>query len=326
MSFSANEKQIQQTTSAELYVITIDKRIYRYTSYDTDVDFEGWTYKHIPIDRGAVTLGNDSTGFGSCSVTVPSSSIDLLLMNYDPPTVFNLSIWQMHIDTQQSLIILDGLVRGISVKGTLVTLNAQSVFSQIIESIPRGRFQAGCNNNLYDSVCGLSRANYNMVIEVLDAAVYVKNTQDKYYSLYPPPIWNKNPYYDIPVRAATGATDQYLPVYEITYRDVDANAFGLFLSNYGDITGEVDYSVNGKTYLMTKHIAASKKLYISPVLPSLRIGEVLTVRPGCNRSLSICKTQYFNTHRFVGMPYIPRLDVTNGLTVQLAWHYSGWTP
>jgi hypothetical protein len=158
-----------------------------------------------------------------------------------------------------------------------------------------------------------------MIVEVLDVAVYVQNTNDKYYSLYTPDYSSTYGTVDLApqVRSKAGVTNAFLPQYEITYRDVQANSLGLYLGDYGDITGEVDYSVNGKTYLMSKHVPASQKFYAAPILPGLRIGAMLTVRPGCDRSLSTCISRFGNSEHFVGMPYIPRLNVADGLSVLL---------
>lgn len=299
MSFQSNEQEIQQPLSYELYTLQYDNKIYRFTSYEADVEYGGWTYKHIAISRGDIAIGNSSMEFGSCSIKLPASILDVNDSSFDPPYEFIIEIRQIHAITGDNIIILSGVIISIEQDNQGLTLFAKNETYNMFENVPKVRVQRSCNNRLFDDTCGLQRMAYVMYVEVTDFNMNIPVSSEG--TTY----WNNKftkerlKFVDPPVR---------LPYYSINYRNIKANSHGNYLSDYSNFEGEIKLIRTGRRYYLAAHNNATAEILCSPYIPNLQIGDILEITVGCAKDPVYCNS-LGNIYNFVGFPYIPLQDV-----------------
>ena len=300
MSFTTEEQEIQQPLSYEIFKFTYNNKVYRFTSYEQDITYDGWTYVHIPIRRSDIAIGTGSMEFGSCTIKFPASNLDVNDSSFDPPYDFTIEIKQIHVDSGNEVIIAIGTVISIDQNGQDLSLSVKNESFNMFENVPKVRIQRLCNNRLFDTTCGLLRSQYEMFVEVVDfdMNIPVPSTGQRY--------WRNK------MNSYVFNANQDLPFYSITYRDVKADTFGNLVSDYVNFVGEIEVDRTGKKYYLTAHLHLENKILSSPFIPDLQIGDILKVVVGCPKDPTTCLNRFGNLSQFVGFPYIPLDDVMSG--------------
>lgn len=156
---------------AELYDFTTPTVTYRYTSAEAPIVYSGHTYTPAPIKRSALVMGGsgESPEFSfetsptlqfvvDQRTTIPSQGIYVVVRSFDRGTLVASTICSRRVSA------IRRQRNGDTITAVIVT---KSVLDRALaKKLPLLIFQTNCNNNLYDAVCGVSRASYKTTTTV----------------------------------------------------------------------------------------------------------------------------------------------------------------
>lgn len=150
----------------ELYILEMaDGTVYRYTTHDTPIvwDAAGNTYTPVVMERDEVMF---TTNFevGEVSITLANISTDISAdVNNDILERAKLTIkrirWDADYAADEEFIVFTGFL-DVDFNRKILNLSVKSKFANLNVQIPRFLYEECCNYNLFDSLCGLVRADY----------------------------------------------------------------------------------------------------------------------------------------------------------------------
>lgn len=159
MSLSAEMQKTEMAGFVELFKIDSGDSLALYTSGRDPVKFPGSTYRPAPIKRGAFT--QDAT-MGKTEVTVSAPPVDELtryLPNYPiQPTWITIS--RLVHGEDEAINLFRGRVVSVSIADNVATAVCRSGSPILSAEVPRLVYSAMCQNDLFDSACGLSSTDY----------------------------------------------------------------------------------------------------------------------------------------------------------------------
>lgn len=150
----------------ELYILEIaDGTTKRYTTHNQPIIWDAGNniYTPIPMDRAEVSF---TTNFevGEVSVVLSKISIDISddigsdILERAVLTIKRIR-WNVSYAADEEFIVFEGFL-DIDFNRKILNLSAKSKFANLSVQIPRFVYEECCNYNLFDSLCGLTRADY----------------------------------------------------------------------------------------------------------------------------------------------------------------------
>lgn len=150
----------------ELYILErADGTTHRYTTHSKDIiwDVGDNVYAAIPMQRGGVTF---TTNFEASKVELALENIALAIsddVNNNILERAKLTIkrirWDASFAVDEEFIIFVGFL-DVDFDRRLLNLTLRSKFANLGVQIPRFVYEESCNYNLFDDLCGLTRATY----------------------------------------------------------------------------------------------------------------------------------------------------------------------
>jgi len=150
----------------ELYILELaDGTTYRYTTHNQQITWDeaNNTYEPVAMERGEVTF---TTNFevGEVAVALSNISTDISSdVNNDILEGAVLTIkrirWDASYAADEEFIVFKGFL-DIDFNRKILNLSAKSKFANLNVQIPKFLYEECCNYNLFDDLCGLTRANY----------------------------------------------------------------------------------------------------------------------------------------------------------------------
>jgi len=153
---------------AELYKIWRGSDVWRYTSGDVAVEYDGYTWQPATIERGTVQYNSN----------LDCSELDVTFAKVDPAVAAYLAgtplvrawieILKLFRDQNpyETLTLFIGEVQEVTLKGPAARarcVGAERVLQQIV---PRRVYQPECNWTLFGAQCGLAEASYKLTTTV----------------------------------------------------------------------------------------------------------------------------------------------------------------
>jgi len=162
MTYESEVQKTEQVQFVELYRVTIGNDIYRYTSCDHDVVFEGEKYTAAPIKRSTLRHELELKPY-HITITAPLSDEVLSYIANTPVEPAKVEIWRaVSPDTSLYRKIFTGRIKSVTFKDKLAQISLESVTVLLKSRLPRFVYQAYCNNSLFDEVCGLNIEDYKL--------------------------------------------------------------------------------------------------------------------------------------------------------------------
>jgi hypothetical protein len=272
MTIGTELSKEQQTDSAEVYTFSYGSVTRHYTSYFEDIIIGASTFLSKPIKRTEFEIGFNLAPL-KCTISMP---LDPVFSDYDlmrPCLPISVEIRKYYLsDLSSSALIISGSVSRVSVNEGVAFVEVVGTTDILTRLLPRVAYQHGCNNNLFDSVCALSQADYLLTADVSSIS-------------------------------ADGKT-----IYLTSKVQVGGSAF-LSLIRY--IYGKCQFGTGNDWRLITFGTDTPAALIqLHYPYSGLLVGSSLKLYPGCNKSGAHCVTLYGNIEHFVGFPYRPAKDVT----------------
>lgn len=264
-----------QFIMADLYTITtVQGDVYRYTSYDFDLNVGGHNYscKGPIISREGISL--------SLGVEVDNLNVSISVTNEQ--TFEGIRVVQAFHNGQMdgarfkleriflspndprntsagAVLLFEGRLIEPKLDRNRVEVSVASDLDDLAVQMPRNLYQPSCNNTLFDSACALRRQDYvvNTVIESGSTASRILC------SLSQPQGWFTQ--------------------------------------------GVIEFLDGGNAGLKrTVRLHESGALLLTlPLLEAPQSGQRIKVYPGCDKRLETCDNRFNNRSRFRGAPFIP---------------------
>lgn len=161
MSYQTEIEKIEQPLSAELYKVRVGDMFQYFTSYGSDIIYDGVTYLARPMKR---------TGF---SVEKTMKTVDVTIstpvvvafgeyLSSSPYSKTYIDITKVFISSPDTYhkLIFSGMVFSVSVKKGIASVLCKSNNGLLSRKIPRIIYQTNCNWSLFSEECGVSKSNY----------------------------------------------------------------------------------------------------------------------------------------------------------------------
>ncbi len=177
-------------TLTEIYEITFaDGAIAYFTSHDKDIIYDANTYQAIPITRGPVRYHTNlqvdkvDISFGLVGVKIGTKQLSIPeVIRRDFIRNAHVKIYIIdYITLTDTKLIFEGWVTGkISHNAGIITVGVGSLLDKLKEKFPKLIYSEFCNHQLYNSYCGLTKANYL----VQDSAATNSDRQNIYSTVF----------------------------------------------------------------------------------------------------------------------------------------------
>ncbi len=156
MTFADQETSRESGLVLELYTFTFGSEIFRFTSFQRDINWQGFAYTSEPISRtNAEASVEDSAG--QITVTMPiDNPVPAKFVTNVPGKIGTLTILRAHANdpAEEVLVLFDGFVANVSLDGEIeakVLCNPNTkIFNR---AAPRFSYLGLCNHILYDERC-----------------------------------------------------------------------------------------------------------------------------------------------------------------------------
>ena len=146
----------------ELYDLEWAGKLYLYTSYCKDIEWQQRYYQALPVKRGRLERNLNLFADQALEVTIrPTDELRRYLASL---TLQKLSLILRRLDlvSGECKVIFKGVAKGLSLNRDYLTVSFAPLGSVFSYRIPRFVFQPLCNNTLFDSHCGLSRDSWRV--------------------------------------------------------------------------------------------------------------------------------------------------------------------
>lgn len=167
MTIAASETAVQSSDIFEVYDFALGADHYYYTSDFVTHIVDGITFEAESVERSAWTYPADNSP-RVCTITLPNTNTmaALLRMGVEMKSL-KVSITRYFSDdptTPETLFV--GYATGVNFAGGVCTVEFKTILLELERQICRVRMQALCNNTLFDSVCALAAATYQISASV----------------------------------------------------------------------------------------------------------------------------------------------------------------
>ncbi len=156
MTFAAQETSRESGQVLELYTFIFGQEIFRFTSFQRDIVWQGFAYTSEPLSRTDAEASVEDSA-GQVTITLPlDNPVPAKFIQNLPGTVGSVRILRAHANdpAEEVLVLFDGFVANVSFDGELeskILCNPNTkVFNR---AAPRFTYLGLCNHILYDERC-----------------------------------------------------------------------------------------------------------------------------------------------------------------------------
>lgn len=331
----------------ELYILEMaDGSVYRYTTHNQPIVWDSGnnTYETVPLSRGEVAF---TTNFevAEVSVVIANISTDICTdVNNDILERAELTIkrirWDASYASDEEFVVFKGFV-DIDFNRRILNLSIKSKFSNLSVQIPRFLFEECCNYNLFDSLCALTRSDYEYAGTATDGSrtTLLDANRGSCFKVAFDAGDSSNPIER--AETITGGDNSYTAiVVQILYVTtttgfiwyVELSNSNNFDDNETLSSGGDSIDVNGTpatddTFYelgeleMTSGNSSGQKRPValdasniitvfSPFVNAIETGDTYNLYPGCDLRAITCDTKFLNSDVFRGFLYVPRVEDT----------------
>jgi len=273
---------------AELFVITLTNgSVFRFTSLPYTFKCGDYNYTSLPIDSGELkqSLGTSVDDFTmkiyySEEDTLTIGNVDFTIPKALRSGAFDYAVceyyqvfmetWELEVSEDYRILLFAGRIETETAGRSAAELKVEAFTSILTTKAPPNVYQAGCISSLFGYCCGLDEDDWSTTVKIL-----------------------------------AGSTKSIL------YISV-AKAAGYYNSGYVEFTSGDNYgiqkTIKSHTYDSSTGIATITLMWKLDSTPS--VGDKLKLVPGCDHTMSTCKSKFSNYDNYRGTPYIPVPTIT----------------
>ncbi len=141
---------------------------WRYTSGDSNIEYESETYLPRPIQRGSLEYNEEiSSTKVSLQINYISEPVIQYLAN-NPVEIMWVQILKLFRDSSpfSASSLFMGTIKNVSFKGVAANVECTGFEQFLTKGIPRFRYQPSCNYFLYDDFCTIDKTNFQLDTDV----------------------------------------------------------------------------------------------------------------------------------------------------------------
>lgn len=152
----------------ELFEISFETEKLYLTSYITDIEISGITYKSAVMMREE--FRNELYEKQEVTINIViSEDFASQIIGLDYPN-YLIVIKRYFLDSQIMKTIFMGYISGVGIKERVMTIRATDILSSPFKKVPILVYSACCNRMIYDTGCGLRKAEYRVTTTVTEMA------------------------------------------------------------------------------------------------------------------------------------------------------------
>ena len=185
-TYNDNLAKREQVQMPELYDIETGDEIERFTSYNIDLSFKGYTYKAAPIQRSQMKY-DSNLGVQNVEITAATSEQFRSHIASVPINPTRITIWRaVSDDLTEYAKIFRGQVLRVAAREMNTTASCIGKNAILDSVFPRVIYQSTCNHMLFDDQCKLEQSVYKVEAEIssisgADYSANILGTYDDYY-------------------------------------------------------------------------------------------------------------------------------------------------
>lgn len=161
-TYTTNLGLTEQISMPELYEFSSAGTYYRYTSYNTDITFDGNLYEARPIKRGGISR-DIQFGKVKLNVDAPVSDVFQQYIASQPIEPVTLTVYRAVSDELTSyVIIFAGTVKSVGIQNNVARATCEARSRLLEQKLPKIIFQSYCNHDIYDTGCTVSDVLYRV--------------------------------------------------------------------------------------------------------------------------------------------------------------------
>lgn len=282
MSFDSKEASIYGAEPLELYRFTKGIEVYTYTSGDTEITYNAEVYAPLPIDRSEIEQNRELEST-QIEISIPIDSVlSQEFISYAPTDPIWLTVYAGHHNEAEVVTRFVGKVEQAEFTD-VCKLKVRSSISAMRRKIPVATYQQACNRVHYSTACGANSAIHHWEFKV--GAIAADGVT-----------------IDANQVAAESAT---FVAYWNSYWTAEPNAYPPTLA-WG-------YMLTAQGHRMMIGLHPSKfRIVVKARIPSLAVGDIVTVYRGCRRTLQHCSF-YGRDAVYLGFDKMPSKNPFNGV-------------
>lgn len=161
MTYQAVEQSVAGGEPQELFRFAQAANLWFYTSADATVVYNAETYLTAPITRGTRTVNRESGAEDLELICGRDLGVVAQFISGSLPSPMFLTIYRKHVSDAEVQTIWIGQVKSIELDGAICSVQCVPMYEAMRRSIPRWGMQLTCNNNLYDTNCGVVGTSFD---------------------------------------------------------------------------------------------------------------------------------------------------------------------
>lgn len=179
MSYAIKEKSTQDGQPLYLYEFTSEDGAYRFIDNPLDVELVTRTWLALDINHTEVKVSNEVSK-NSLKVTFPTSDGEFQsqFIGWSPDKAFTFTLFRAHVGEADVVTYWKGRVSSVQLAEDEITLNCESIFTSLKRAGIRPRFERNCRHSLYSPRCGVLTEDYKVETSVSSISGLSLTTED----------------------------------------------------------------------------------------------------------------------------------------------------
>lgn len=271
MSYATFENSVQAGDPVIRFLFATGDTVYAFTTEQNIVSDSNYTFTPAAIRMGTVSQTNEMAKDPLQLEFPRDNTFAQQFLGGVPEQITTVTVFRGHAGdpSEEFQFYWKGRVAGASASGDVVRIDCENVFTSMRRPGLRARYQRRCRHALYQTGCGLDKADFAIPATVT---------------------------------AASGFT---ITVTELDSNTVDSNVGDAdeFVGGVVETTdGSLRYIVAQEGSVLT--LIRPLQSLIDDVNDSVAGADVI-LYPGCDRTRGTCKDKFDNLLNYGGFPWIP---------------------
>lgn len=282
MAYADQEASIQDGAPYFLYEFVTSNTTYRFVDYPETVVWNSENWLPLAIKHTEVKQSNELSK-NAMTVTIPIDDSDFasIFLGWAPDHAVSFTLRRGHFGSSDTLVYWKGRVASHNLKGENIELKCESIFTSMRRPGIRARYQRNCRHAVYSAGCGLDKDNFATPVRITAltnltiTAIGASAESDGWF------LGGAIEFPDGSFRMVTAHTGNTIVISRASRYLIEA--FGG--SGYGYSYGSYYGGLNAILY------------------------------PGCDRTLTTCKTKFNNIVNQGGFKWIPTKNPMGGSSI-----------
>lgn len=279
MTYLAKETSAESGAPFFLYQFTIGSTIYRFVDLPNDITFDSNLWTAMSLKHSDVKQSNELSK-NSMTVVMPlGSTFADLFVGWSPEETVSFTLYRGHIGETEYLVYWKGRVTSHKLIDKTLEFNCESIFTSLRRSGVRARFTRTCRHSLYGRGCNVNKTTYAV-------NGFVDSVSDL----------------TLTISAASGYVSGWFNNGIIEFSDGSYRSIKTHVSNL--------ITINRAIRIITDNSWGYGYNY-----GNLYGGMGVILYPGCDRTISTCKTKFNNLINQGGFKWIPDKNPMSGSSI-----------